>query len=488
MQSLQLSPLQKQIQKQILTQRQIQAIKMLQLTRQELETMIREELEENPALELADESELSGIDQDISDQDVTNVAKSIEEEIFSKVFDEGDLDVDWNEKFDSENYLEKIKGYNEDAQSFESYTAGKESLYEHLIKQLKQLTNEEDEYVVGEFLIGCIDRNGYLSKTDIEITVEKFDSDEEFVHGVRELILNFDPSGVGALTIKESLLVQLDSLELDETTHIILEEILEDYSDYLAKNKIPELAKKIGVSIEQIYLYIDLLRKLTLFPAANYSVDVDNFFVIPDVFVRKIDDEYVVELHKRGYSHLTVSDYYRSIIENKKNFTEGKEDFKFIKEKVNNAYWLKKCVDDRSNTILKVARAIVDRQLDYFEYGIKHLKPLIQRDIAEELDFSEATISRVTTGKYMDTPVGTLEFKFFFSTGLGDGFGDDTSAKAIQERIKEIVNAENKSKPLSDDKLKKLLGTEGIKISRRAIQKYRTILGIQNSSKRKMYE
>lgn len=487
MQSLQLTPLQKQIQKQILTQRQIQAIKMLQLTRQELETLIREELEDNPALELEEEAAVTTID-DVSDADVQNVAKSIEEEIFTKVFDQGDLDVDWNDKFDTGNYLESIKGYNEDAQSFETYTASKESLYEHLLTQLKHWAGEEDEYAVGEYLIGCIDRNGYLHRKDLEAASEKFNMDLEFVEGVRELLLNFDPAGVGALTIKESLLVQLGSLDLDEDTHMILEGILEEYSDYLAKNKIPELAKKIGVSVEQVYLYIDLLRKLTLFPAANYTVDEENFFVIPDVFVRKIEDQYCVELNKRGYQQLNVNDYYRSIVENKEDFSSSREDFKFIKEKVNNAYWLKKCVDDRSNTILKVAEAIVERQIDFFEFGIKHLKPLIQRDIAEELSFSEATISRVTTGKYMDTPLGTLEFKYFFSTGLGNDSGDDTSSKAIQQRIKEVVDGEDKAKPHSDDKLKKLLSDEGISISRRAIQKYRTILGIPNSSKRKMYE
>jgi RNA polymerase sigma-54 factor len=471
---------QKQIQKQILSQKQIDAITILQTNRLELNNLLQEEMEWNPFLEVEDANSPEG---ESGEKDTGEEIREEERDISSPV----DLDIDWTNVFDTGSYTPSTSRQDEEKDSFETYTSKSETLYEHLIKQFHLIASDEQEIQVGEFLIGCLDVNGYLRKEDVKAAAQEFKVEEEFVDGVREKLLSLSPPGVGAISVKEALIAQLESrddISKEDKSQLI--SLLEDYSDYLIMNKIVELSKLTGLSVERIYSLLKILKTLTLYPASQYT-DNDNFYVVPDVVIKKKDGKYYPEWVDKGVPKVRLNKKYYSLLEKKDKMDP--EQYAFLKSSYESAKNWIKSLEDRKSTTLRVAEVIVDKQQDFFERGPKYLKPLRQKDVAEELGLSEATISRVTKNRYMETPQGILEFKYFFSTHIPKSSWneDDVSAKAIQERIKELIASEDKKKPLSDDKITKILTEEGFKIKRRTVQKYRQLMGIPSSIQRKRY-
>jgi RNA polymerase sigma-54 factor len=345
--------------------------------------------------------------------------------------------------------------------------------------QLALLTADDQTRERGSAIIGNLDEDGYLVASIDEIATQNGWSITDVEHAL-ELVQTFDPIGVAARDLQECLLLQLRHLGLAGTP---AETLVRDHLRSLNNQRIPELAKQLGLEPEEIKGHLEVIRHLDPKPGARYSPS-DSQYVIPDVYIIKTDEGYRAVLNDDGLPQLRISPVYRRLLD--KGGDASSETRAYVKDKFRSALWLLKSVDQRQKTIIKVATSIITFQKDFLDHGIEHLRPLVLRDVANDIGMHESTVSRVVNNKYMHTPQGVYEMKFFFHSGISSSFGESVSSVTIKQRIKKIIAAEDARRPLSDSKIMNILQKEGLALARRTIAKYREELKIPTSNQRKV--
>ena len=471
----------------IMTPQLQQAIKLLQLSRLELVDTINQEMEENPLLEEAapdDDQEIS-INQDTEEMTITDREEIRGNERTEELTGEGD----GREEFDWGGYLEDYGPMgvtydrpDGDATSWDNMLAALPSLTDHLMWQLKLSRFTEREMHLGEQIIGNLDQNGYLVATVAEIA-EQNQAETTEVEATLKKIQEFDPLGIAARDLKECLLIQAHLLGVFTP---LMEAIIRDHMKDLELKNYNQIARKLRVPLPEILHAVQLIGQMDPKPGRIYSEEKTQP-IVPDVYVFKSGDDYKIVLNDDGLPRLRISNFYREIMggnSGKANYETGK---KYIREKVQSATWLIKSIQQRQKTIYKVSESIVRQQKDFFNGGMNFLKPLVLRNIADDVEMHESTISRVVTNKYMQTPRGIYELKYFFSSGIHKTGGDTIASKSVKEDIRRIITEENSKKPLSDNEIVELLDKQKITIARRTVAKYREMMGILPSSRRKKF-
>lgn len=461
-----------QTQKLIMTPELRQAIQILQFNNVELMEYIEKQLEVNPFLESADNK---NTESDADDE--FNNDSSYEKD---KLNDE----IDWKEiteRYDDLSYKYYERGSDSDErQSFESYTSKKMSLKDHLMVQLGVSVKTSKEKRIGEFIIESLDSKGYLESSLQDISL-LLNEDIVEVERILRLIHTFDPVGVGARNLGECLMIQLKEKGIqDKNAYIIAENYLED----IAANKIQKISKELKISVSRVQSICDIIKMLEPKPSRGFIVDSDNIrYIVPDVTVEKINDEYIIIVNDNNLPTLTISNYYKNMINN----LDDKEANKFLSDKLNSSIWLIKSIEQRKMTLYKVTESILKFQKRFFDEGKTALRPLVLKDVADDIGVHESTVSRATNGKYVQTPRGLYELKYFFSSSLGENYGEGVSSTSVKTQIQKLINEENSQKPLSDQKIAEKLNDEGVSISRRTVAKYRDEMRIPSSSMRRRY-
>lgn len=483
-----LSLSQRLAQQQKLSPQQIQYQKLLQLNTMALEQRIKTELELNPILEevLTEEYELTQ-EQTDSEPD----SKDDTDEIVDTKDDEFDVEDFMNQDEIDDNRL----NYSADDEDKSQIIAPQRtSLTEKLIDQLHLLELSEEETILGEVIIQSLDKDGYF-KQELEKIVEDLEMFEHVevtldqAEKVLELIQTMEPIGIATKDLRECLLVQLKFAGFDEYYSYIAEQILKHhYKDFVNK-RFENIQKNLDLSLETLKAALSIIHKLDPKPGEGSIENEEANQITPDFLVEKLDGNFIITLNDRSVPSITLSQTYLEMINTKKRkrkiSPQEKETHKFLREKFESAKWFIASIQQRRETLMKIMRSIVEQQYEFFEYGPRALKPMIYKDIADEVMMDISTISRVVNGKYVQSPVGIHELKFFFSEGLSTDSGTEISNKHIKELIKEICDNENKKKPFSDDKIASLLQDKGIHIARRTVAKYREQLMIPVARLRK---
>ncbi|MFQ5647366.1 MAG: RNA polymerase factor sigma-54, partial [bacterium] len=455
----------RQTQKLLMTPVLQQAIKLLQLSKLDLQELVQQEVETNPVLEEVSASSEASPGNGQDNGSLSHEAESPE----IKIGDYPDS-FDWKAFFNDESessFKREYQGSNGEEQNFswESILTSLPSLGDHLIWQLRLSNITDQEFAVGEQLIHNIDENGYLKATLAELA-EMVGTDCCEVEKMLGIIKTFDPAGVGAGNLKECLLLQLDKEEDKDLLRAVINNHLSD----LETRKYKSLARKLKVSEDKTRLLCDSIRRLDPKPGLKYSSEY-SFYVIPDVYVYKLDNEYIISVNDEGIPRLRISNLYKKLLQSGdpgKGVTKN-----YIEEKMRSALWLIKNINQRQSTLYRVTKSIVNHQRDFFDHGIDFLKPLTLREIADNIGMHESTISRVTSNKYMHSPRGTFELKYFFHSGLETAAGVSISSLRIKEEIKKLIRNEDSRKPLTDDHICEKLNERGVTIARRTVTKYR---------------
>ncbi len=457
-----------------------QAIKLLQLSKIELVEMVQQELVENPVLEELPQN-LEGREAVEARQakeaaDSTRLAEVEVSETNNKSRDE----IDWEaylENYSAPMPANSYRGMQDDLPGVEATLSEAEGLVEHLLWQLNLNAASEQEQEVGELIIGNLDENGFLVGLTIEEIAERAEVDVEYAEGVLEFLQEFDPVGVCARDIRETLLIQAKHYYPDnELLHAIVERHLEN----LQRRNVKGIIKDTRASEEEIIETARLIASLDPRPGSAYATNTAQY-ITPDIYVHKVGEDYLCTLNDDGLPKLKVSDYYRKAL-GKGEAAEAKN---YIQDKLRSASWLIRSIAQRQRTILRVTESIVRFQREFLDHGVAHLKPLVLRDIAEDIGVHESTVSRVTTNKYVHTPQGIFELKYFFNSSIQGEGGDNLASEAVKSKIRVLVGKEDPKKPYSDQKLVELLKDDGVVIARRTVAKYREAMGILPSSKRK---
>jgi len=460
-----------------------QAIKLLTLTHLEMTTLISQEMVENPMLEEID-GEQDTHEEDQSTREEMDVMEATTENFSGPELIEGAKDTfDWeqySESFNSTSSSPNMKESSspDDLPSYENMISKSQSLQEHLEWQLRMesLTTEELNYALE--LIGNIDDDGYLEVPEEEIIARsKLGKDQAI--GILGLVQHLDPVGCGAQNLEECLGIQARLLpERSPLLELIIEKNMRD----LEKKDYAKIAKDFACSKEKVKDAELIIMGLNPKPGRLVSAE-ETQYVVPDIFVAEVGGEFVVQINDEGVPRLRISNLYKSLIKNQQSNAEAKE---FVQDKLRSAMWLIKSIENRQKTIYKVANSIVRTQQEFFKKGPAFLKPMILKDIANEIGMHESTVSRVTTNKFMHTPIGTLELKYFFNAGIGGKNGGiDIAGESLKLKIKEMIGHEDPKRPLSDQKISELLSTKDIIVARRTVAKYREMMGVAPSSKRK---
>lgn len=469
----------KMTQQLVMTPQLQQAIKLLQLTRIELQDVVRQELEENPLLEERSESDEVGESEQAESPEKENEPSGDVEE-FHEVEAGDDTLRDWDSYLDGYNYSsgEQYSG-DDERPSFESLLTRKGTLTDHLLWQLHMGHFLPDEVRIGEEIIGNIDEGGYLRSTLEEIG-QACSVGEADALAVLERIQEFDPTGVGARDLRECLLIQARFLGMQGG---VVEQILQHHLKDLETRNYKLISRDLGVDLNQVHIAAKIIAGLDPRPGRVFGAD-DVHYISPDIFVSKLGDDYVVMLNEEGLPNLKVSPFYAEARASGSVDSRAEE---YIGEKIRSALWLIKSIQQRQRTIYKVAKSIVRFQREFFDSGIEYLRPLVLRDVADDIGMHESTISRVTTNKYMQTPQGLYELKYFFNSGLATSGGDFVASESVKIRIREIIEKEDPRKPLSDQKIADMLMAEKVNIARRTVTKYRELLRLGSSSERKRH-
>jgi RNA polymerase sigma-54 factor len=467
----------------VMTPQLQQAIKLLQLSRAELVEMVREELEKNPVLEEgaegADEKEVTKETEEVGEE-----APAKEE--FLDPADGGDRlkDIDWQtyfEDYSQESYVAGESSDDEEERPFyENVLTKKTSLADHLKWQVNLSQINEKEKRIASEIIGNLDDNGYLKATLEEIG-EAAGSTPEEAEDVLAFVQDLDPTGVASRNLQECLLKQVSQLEMQGS---LVEKILQDHMDGLENRKYGQIAKALEVSLDEVLESAKIISNLEPRPGRPFVQD-DIHYITPDIFVYKVGDDYVVVLNDDGLPNLRISSFYRNALSGGERVDEKTGEY--VQDKMRSALWLIKSIHQRQRTIYKVTKSIVKFQRAFFDMGIEHLKPLVLRDVAEDIQMHESTISRVTTNKYVHTPQGLFELKYFFNSGINTTGGESIASESVKNKIEEIIASEDSCKPYSDQKIVEILKKNGIEIARRTVTKYREMLGIGSSTERKRY-
>lgn len=471
-------------QKLIMTPQLQQAIKLLQLSRLELSQALSIELLENPLLE----------DEIIADDDMIPSESAEKEKKDDYIQENSDVEKDgsaegtdefnfiWEDYYGDNRNEGRDAGYfpssQEEMPSYDQTLSRPVDLTEHLFWQLRLSTSDNKDEDIGTMIIGNIDDDGYLRATSDELS-RLLNVSNEDIERLIKLIQGFDPIGVCARDLKECLLIQAAQLELKET---LVEDIILNHLEDIEKRNYQKIAKKINVPIDEIIKAVKVIEGLEPKPGRAYSVS-EPHYIIPDVFVVKSDGDYLIYLNEDGLPKLRISPFYRRLLRAKRDVPEPTLDY--MEKKFKSAIWFMKSIEQRNRTIYRVAESIVKFQRGFFDKGIEHLKPLVLRDVAADISMHESTISRATTNKYMFTPQGIFELKYFFSTGISKGDGNVLSSLSVQQMIKEIVNDEDGKRPLNDQEIAERLKAKNINIARRTVAKYRKGMNISATTMRK---
>ena len=466
----------------VMTPQLQQAIKLLQLTRLELQDVVRQELEENPLLE--ETLEVDEIrESDTAEQVEMTESESLPEnpaEEFKEVEAGDDTLRDWDSYLDGYTYSsgEQYRD-DDDRPSFENLLTRRGTLTDHLLWQLHMGHFSDVEVCIGEEIIGNIDEDGYL-RASLEEVAMACAVEESIVAPVLEKIQEFDPCGIGARSVQECLLIQARFLGMQGS---VVEKILLHSLKDLETRKYKQIARDLGIDINQVLIAAKIIGGFDPKPGSMYSSE-DVHYISADIFVYKVGDEYLVMLNDEGLPNLKISPYYAEAKSN--GLVDSKAD-EYINDKVRSALWLIKSIQQRQRTIYKVAKSIIKFQREFLDQGIEYLRPLVLRDVADDIGMHESTISRVTTNKYMQTPQGLFELKYFFNSGLSTSEGEFVASESVKNRIREIIEKEDPKKPLSDQKIADMLSDQTVNIARRTVTKYREILKLGSSSERKRH-
>jgi RNA polymerase sigma-54 factor len=463
-------------QKLILTPSLQQAIKLLPMTTLELAELLNQEMVENPMLE-----EVPG-EEPTTEEPTQEAAASQEaekpKEAKDEAWDDADYEYFFGEYLD-EGYRPRQPQEVKELPPIENTLSTKSSLADHLMWQLNLQTTDELLREIGAAIIGNIDEDGYLVASLDEIAaLGSWDITD--VERALEHVQGFDPIGVAARDPQECLLLQIRHMGLAGSP---AETLVRDHLPRLSNQRIPELARAVGIEPDEVKAHIEFIKHLDPKPGSRYSPP-DTQYVIPDVYIIKTDEGYKAVLNEDGLPQLRISPVYRRLLE--KGGETSDETRAYVKDKFRSALWLLKSVDQRQKTIVKVATSIINFQHGFLDHGIEHLRPLVLRDVANDIGMHESTVSRVVNNKYMHTPQGVYEMKFFFHSGISSSYGEHVSSVTIKQRIKKIVEGEDPRRPLSDSKIMNILQKEGLALARRTIAKYREELKIPTSNQRKV--
>lgn len=472
-------------QQQKLSPQQIQYQKLLQLNTLALEQRIKTELELNPILE--EEMELSQDEKD----------KEKDEDFETEELNDPDKEEFELEDFMNDDGIDHERVYrNTDEEQYQPLAPAKESLSEHLLEQVRLLNLDDNLLMLAEEIIGNLDLDGYL-KRDLKEILEELELFEhvkieaEEAEKLLKRIQLLDPVGIACRSLQECLLVQLRAdKDADPYYKFLAEKMLQEYYDDFTKRRFDALKQKMNMTDETLKETVDLIQSLNPKPGEGNIESEEMNQISPDFIIEKVENDYIITLNDRSMPSVTISRQYLEMFDSNKNkrgkkSAREKETYKFLREKFESAKWFIACIQQRRDTLMKIMQAIFQRQYEFFERGPKFLKPMIYKDIAEEINMDISTISRVVNGKYVQSPQGVHELKYFFSEGLSTDTGEEVSNKHIKERLKEIIDNEDKKKPFSDDKLAALLNKEGIHIARRTVAKYREQLRIPVARLRK---
>jgi len=457
----------------VMTPQLQQSIKILQLSRLELIDTIKEEMEINPVLEddrYSNEESLDDLPVFESESTDNGSEKAIEE-------------MDWNNYFENIAYASfnrAAPASSEESVDYERFVSKKQTLEEYLLWQFQMTHHTIEEIEIAEYVIYNLDKDGFLQVSCEEIA-EEFSTSKENVAKIIKKINFLDPVGIAARNLQDAILIQM---EFYGTENELAKKILLENINLLENKNVKALAKIYEISEESVLDIVKVINSFEPRPARNFRTDFVQT-IIPDVYVYKKENDYHIVLNDDGIPRFRINEEYVKMLS-----LEKKENVKkFLQEKVNNAKWLLRSIEQREKTIYKVVESLIKFQRDFFDKGPSHLKPLILKDVAEELNLHESTVSRTTNNKYISTPHGIFELKYFFSTSIGSSDGtDDFSTRVVMEKIKKIVDSEPENKPYSDEKISEILSIKhNIKIARRTVAKYRTQLNILPSSKRKKF-
>ena len=486
------------------------AIKLLQMSTLDLRQEIQENLENNPLLEIEEnlvqdeKSEQPGennqhqenaIDLSLQSQQSLDDTKEaivednqITEKLENPLSDELPLDATWEDTYQSSQLSSKEKNENLSAQEYITNNSTEETLQDYLIWQLNLVPLAREDKILGLTLVDSIDSNGFLT-ADLEEILEAVNIEEsgyettiEILENILGVIQDFDPTGVGARNLSECLLLQLREIEISDELKKCCTAIISYHLEELASNDYSAIRKSLGAPELLIQEALLIIKSLNPKPGSIISPR-GNDYVYPDVLARKVANNWIVELNSEVLPKIKINSVYEGLSQKSTNSSEKA----YLKENLQDARWFIKSLQTRHETLLKVASTIVDVQHEFLDFGPEHMKPLILSDVAQRTELHESTVSRITNRKYISTPRGVFELKYFFSSHVGTASGGEISSTAIRALIKKLVDEENQTKPLSDSKIAAILLEKDVKIARRTIAKYRESLGIPASSERKKY-
>jgi RNA polymerase sigma-54 factor len=476
-----------------------QAIRLLQLSTLELQNEVQDIIESNPMLEQEEEdSREAGEKNDTSESSAgtgeeaglngTDVETPLTAETAESIPDDLAVDSNWDDIYDTGATSYSAPGPDDNRDVLETYRVSSEGLHDHLYWQLSLASLSETDRVIAHTLIDAIDDDGFLTQSLESIheqlagepgsVEEPLDISE--IEAVLHRIQQFDPVGVGARDVGESLRLQLRQFDPDTPWLKEANILVRDHLNPLASRDYNQLCRRMGLAREELQHVVHLIQSLNPRPGSKFS-NMEPEYIVPDVFVTRHKGQWRVQLNTEAIPKLRINNLYAGMIKRANN----SKDNTYLRDNLQEARWFLKSLQSRHDTLLKVANSIVKRQHAFFDYGEEAMKPMVLRSIAEEVDMHESTISRVTTRKYMHTPRGIYEFKYFFSSHVSTEAGGECSATAIRAIIKRLVAAESPVKPLSDSKMADILSKQGIKVARRTIAKYRESLSILPSNERK---
>lgn len=454
-----------------------QSLEMLQVPLMELRAMIQHEIEQNPTLE---EVPLGGQTIEI-EKERTDADEERKELDFEKEYEVlARLDEEWREYFFQNVHNRPYTEEDEEKRQFLlDSLPQRESLQEHLLKQLAFTGLSDEDMKLGELIIGSINDDGYLT-TDLKELAASVNCDPERLEDILAVIQDFHPVGSGARDLRECLLIQLDRLGKGDT---LAAEIVRNHLDKLGTRKFSEIARALKVPVEEIQKAAKLIATLDPKPGQAFSAELAAY-VDPEVIVEKIDGKYVVVLNDDELPHVKISSHYRRLMNDESTPSDVKQ---YIRERIRAGAFLIKSIEQRQRTIHRIASEIVKKQTDFLDHGVSHLKPLTMAEIARNVGVHETTVSRAVAGKYVKTPIGTFEMKYFFTPGIRKADGSTVSNKAVKDLIAKMVAEEDPKKPLSDQEIVERLKQQGINIARRTVAKYRLVLRIRPSHLRRSF-
>ncbi|WP_438971403.1 RNA polymerase factor sigma-54 [Methylophaga sp.] len=459
-----------------------QAIRLLQLSSLELQAEIQEALESNPLLEVEEEYDYDGAPESSDEDQASRDVSQLENQDIPE-----DLPVDskWEDTYDHQPASSVSSGTIDGDMERENQDESGDSLQQHLLWQMRLTHFTETEETIAATIIDSVEDDGYLKTTleDIQLSLgEEFAEVElDEIETVLHRIQHFDPVGVAARDLRECLLIQLRVFETTGMPHIeLLKELIDKHLDTLAKRDYAQIKRALKVNDDELTELVRSIQLLNPRPGSQIQTN-DTEYIVPDVYARKYNGKWLLSLNPDNAPRIHIAEHYAQLINRADNSAENT----YLKNNLQEARWFLKSLQSRNETLLKVTEAIIERQKDFLDHGEEAMKPLVLADIAEVVEMHESTISRVTTRKYLHTPRGIFELKYFFSSHVSTDAGGECSATAIRAIIKKLVAAENPRKPLSDSKIADILGDQGVNVARRTIAKYRETLAIPPSNERK---